>query len=327
MRQQRPGSLQPGPLLDFQTLKRQISIERVLHHVGVLHTLKHTRATLTGPCPIHGGDNPRAFVVSKEKNLWRCFTRCEGGDVIELVKALHRCSYREVAHRLSEMIQPGPPKLPRRPPPTEAFKPFTRRLHLEPEHEFLQAKRIRSNTAAQFEVGYYQGRGFLSRSIAVRLHDPNAAPLGYAARHLDPRDITTHGKWKFPPRLPKASLLYNLHRLKIPHKALVVVECPWGVLRLHQLAIPSLALLGTRLSHQQRDLLRPFPRIVLMMDADEAGRRAARRLAERLRGQHELSIAAVPEGLDPDQLEDPQLVEILRPFFSSCTFSNTGTID
>lgn len=312
MRPQHPT--EPGSPLDFQTLKRHVSIQRALHHAGVLDTLKHSTANLTGPCPIHRGDNPRAFVVSKANNLWRCFTRCDaGGDVIELVRRLHRCSYREVAKRLTEMIQPGQPMLPRCLPPESSFKPFTRRLHLETDHEFLRHKRILPQTAARFDVGYYPGKGFLNRSMAVRLHDNNAAPLGYAARHLDPNDLRTYGKWKFPPRLPKGDLLYNLHRLHAP-RVLVLVECPWGVLRLHQLAIPALALLGTHLSSQQRRQLRPFPRLVLMMDADEAGRRAATRIANLLRGHHELSVATIPEGLDPDQLGDQQIAAALRPF-------------
>jgi len=302
-----------GQSLDFQTLKRHISIHRVLQYTGALDTLRQSQTNLTGPCPIHRGDNPRAFVVSTSKNLWRCFTRCDaGGDVIELVKRLYRCSYPDVAKRLTGMIQPSQPRLPRG-PTTKPFTPFTRKLHLHEDHEFLRRKLIRPQTAAQFEVGYYNGNGFLNRSIAVRLHDPYAAPLGYAARHLDPDHVRTYGKWKFPPKLPKGLLLYNIHRLQAP-RTLVLVECPWGVLRLHQLGIPALALLGTHLGHQQCRRLRTFKRLVLMMDADKAGRRAATRIAHQLRGHHQLSCATLPDGLDPDQLDDHQIVALLHPF-------------
>jgi DNA primase len=302
----------------FRRLKRLVSIEQVLAHRGLLARMRRQADTLTGSCPIHHGDNPRAFVVARSKNLWRCFTGCDaGGDIVELVRRLDRCSYPQVAdylsslarepHRVDAPIQPAPP-------PPEPFSPFQRRLPLDPEADLLRHKAIRPQTARRFETGGYHGRGFLQDAIGIRLFDPQGNPLGYAARRLDPPQIRRYGKWKFPPRLPKNRLLYNYHRVRIRHPhALVIVECPWGVMRLDQIGIPAVALLGTHLSAAQYQLLLPTPRLIVMMDADATGRLAASRIRQQMRAHPELLVASIPDGLDPDELTDDQLAAILQP--------------
>ncbi len=302
--------------LRFSRLKKLVHIEQVLEHRGLLARMRRQTHDLNGPCPIHRGDSPRAFVVSRCKNLWRCFTGCDtGGDVVELVRRLDRCSYRQVAHYLSSLTRdPLPTPSPTEPVarPERPFSPYTRRLPLDPKVDFLQRKAIRPYTARRFEAGLYRGRGFLSQAIGVRLHDPQARPLGYAARRLDPQTIRDRGKWNLPPRLPKNQLLYNYHR--IPERdpqSLVIVECPWGVMRLDQIGIPAVALLGTHFGAVQQQLLQPIPHLILMMDGDPAGRNAALRIRQQMHAHTSVSVVSIPDGLDPDELTDGQLVTIL----------------
>ena len=145
----------------------------------------------------------------------------------------------------------------------------------------------------------------LQGCIGVRLHDADGAPLGYAGRRLQPGD---RGKWVFPPRLPKNQLLYGLHHLQAAAQ-LVLVEGPWEVLRLTQLGIPAVALLGTQLSLHQAQLLCPWPHPVVLLDGDAAGHRAARRIARRL-GTTPILLAG---GVDPADLGDHELRSLL-PF-------------
>ncbi len=302
--------------LRFSHLKRLVSIEQVLAQRGLLAQMRQQTHTLSGPCPIHRGDNPRAFVVSRSKNLWRCFTGCDaGGDVVELVRRLDQCAYRQVAHYLSALARDPQPTLSPVQPiarPAKSFRPYSRRLPLDPQAEFLRHKAIRPDTARRFEAGLYRGPGFLSQAIGVRLHDPQARPLGYAARRLGPQTIRNRGKWNFPPRLPKDQLLYNFHRARNAHR-LVIVECPWGVMRLDQIGIPAVALLGTHLSAAQHQLLLPTPHLIVMMDGDPAGRSAASRISRQMHAHSKLSIASMPDGLDPDELTDQQIVATLQP--------------
>jgi DNA primase len=68
------------------------------------------------------------------------------------------------------------------------------------------------------------------------------------------------------------------------------------------------ALLGVSLSQmQEKLLLERFARLVLMLDGDEAGQRASRQLAARLRGRVSLSLVKVPSGRQPDQLSSEEV--------------------
>jgi DNA primase len=70
--------------------------------------------------------------------------------------------------------------------------------------------------------------------------------------------------------------------------------------------------MGDSLSEvQEQLLLERFPQLVLMRDADQAGQRASRQLAARLRGKVSLSIAGVPNGRQADQLSSEEIARIL----------------
>ena len=58
--------------LNYEQIKQDLSIERVLQEYGLLSDLKKSSSKLYGKCPVHKGDNPFAFHVSLDKNLWKC---------------------------------------------------------------------------------------------------------------------------------------------------------------------------------------------------------------------------------------------------------------
>ncbi len=309
------------PALAFSLLKRTVSIERVLTAEGLAASLKRRGQRLVGPCPVHGGDNPQAFVVDLDRDLWHCFTRCRGGgDVVELVRRMHRFGYRQCAQYLATLAQAPPvPPDPVTASPEKPFQPYTRCLRLDPFVPLLHEKGIGPDTARHFEAGGYSGPGFLQGCVAVRLHDPQARPLGYAGRRLDPQQARRYGKWKFPPGLPKRELLYGFHRIaRQRHKELVVVECPWGVMRLMQIGFPAVALLGIQFSGAQLQLLSSSPRIVLMLDGDDTGRSVSRKIANTLTQHLNIQVHRIelPQGLDPDDLNNTDLAHSLHPFFS-----------
>ena len=106
--------------------------------------------------------------------------------------------------------------------------------------------------------------------------------------------------------------------LKRHGQRLVVVESPWGVIRLMQIGFPTVALLGIQLSTTQLQLLHPSPRIVLMLDGDHAGRSASRKIANTLTQHTGIRVHRIelPRGLDPDDLSDTDLRHRLHLCFS-----------
>lgn len=304
--------------LDFKYLKRVVSIADVLIDKGLMAQFRARGDKLTGPCPVHGGDNPNAFVANLSRNIWHCFTGCNtGGDVVAFVRRMDRKSHWQVAQYLSSLAGLASTRHAFRPPAPKPFCPFTRRLRLNPYAPLLEQKKIQPMTARWFEAGAWHGRGFLKDCIGVRLHDPRGNPVGYAGRRINPLDMKTYGKWKFPTALPKSSLLYNYHRVhSFIKRGLVVVECPWGVMRLSQLAVPAVALLGTSLSAPQFDLLCKGPRIILMLDGDRAGENAMRRISAAFDSKTQVQTFHLPQGLDPDDLNDYELNKVSRHFLS-----------
>ncbi len=172
--------------LNFKLLKQTVSISQVLAAKGLTNHFKKRGDRLIGPCPIHGGDNPSAFVVSISKNLWYCFSRCQaGGDVIDLVRRIDHLSYRQTAARLASLAALSPPSQSRQPtapsaakthtdrqPPQEhpsrrlpTFRPYKRRLFLDPHSPFLQHKGISPATAR-----HLRGRRLPRNRLPPRLH-------------------------------------------------------------------------------------------------------------------------------------------------------------
>ncbi|MCP4286120.1 MAG: toprim domain-containing protein [Gammaproteobacteria bacterium] len=223
----------------------------------------------------------------------------------------------DVARYLASLAQisPTPARAEAR-APDRAYQPYTRQLRLNPHAPLLADKKINVQTARYFEAGAYHGRGFLEGCVAVRLHDPAGHPIGYAGRRLDPAQVRQYGKWKFPSGLPKCKILYGFHHIRSRlHQGLVVVEGPWGVMRLHQIGIRAVALLGVHLSPTQLQLLYQTPRIILMLDGDQAGRSASHQIADTLNQYTSTQVHRIdlPQDLDPDDLNNQELVHQLSP--------------
>lgn len=302
--------------------KQHVRIPRLLEATGHLACMRLSGSRLRGPCPVHHGDNPHAFQVDLERNIWYCFTRCaRGGDVVELARALSGGSWPRTAQWLGALSRFEPATRPRpleisteaSTAPSE-FAPFTRKLTLDPAHPFLLARGLTAATARRFEAGAWYGPGFLEATVAVRVHDPHARPLGYAARRLDAAAVARWGKWKWPPGFPKAHILWNWHRLRPDDpRGLIVVESPWSVMKLSQAGFDNaVALCGLTISPAQSRMLGRARQILLFLDGDQAGLQAsARHLASNL---HPV-IRAIhpPPALDPADLTEAHLFQLLKP--------------
>ena len=310
------------PAYSFRHLKAQVAIAAILSRHGLDLHLKQRGDQLFGPCPLHGGDNQSAFRVDLRRGLWRCFTACGGGDQVDLIRKIERCSYREAARHLQRLAA-AMPKAPQAISPSipsheRAFTPFARSLALNPRCHFLQnIKAILPATAARFEAGTPCSSTFLKNMVAVRLHDMDGSPLGYCGRRLDPNEASRFGKWRFPRNFPKTQILYNAHRASCFRKrGIVLVECPWAVMRITQAGFPNaVALLGTALSQFQIDWLSTASFILLMLDGDPAGHRAALSITSILGLSVKVLKHQLPDNMEPEDLPDASLRSILQPYF------------
>lgn len=307
----------------IKDLKRQVGIGTVLEAHNLCARLKRHGDQLAGPCPLHGGDNPTAFRAHLTRGLWNCFTACGGGDIVDLICTIEKCSKASAAHILQRMIAAGPASgpfdahsHPYGTTSTISFRPFRRRIPLDPRTPFLQeSKGIEVETATCFEAGLPDPKSiFLQGTVAVRLHDMQGQPIAYCGRRLDMDAIARYGKWRFPARFPKGQLLYNAHRA-LPERCrgIVLVECPWAAMRLTQAGIRNVvALLGTTITQTQLAWLQLAPAVLLLLDGDQAGSTAARTIARALAPHTTLHIHQLPPDKEPEDLSDADLAAMVQ---------------
>jgi transposase len=99
----------PRPQVDFAFVRKQITMERVLRHLGLLEGLRGRGQQLRGCCPVHAQARAKeqTFSVHLGKNAFQCFKADCGakGNVLDLWAAVHRLPLYEAAVHLAETFR------------------------------------------------------------------------------------------------------------------------------------------------------------------------------------------------------------------------------
>jgi transposase len=109
------GRAGEGAYIDFAHVKGQLTMGRVLSHLGLDSRLRGGGPQRRRACPIHRGDGRgRTFSVNLEDGVFCCFDAVCGkrGDVIDLWAALHQTDLRAAAVDLIRTfdLEPAPPR-------------------------------------------------------------------------------------------------------------------------------------------------------------------------------------------------------------------------
>ena len=109
----------------------------------------------------------------------------------------------------------------------------------------------------------------------------------------------------------KSAVLFNLHSVR--SEAVIIVEGFFDCLKVWQSGNDNfVALMGSSLSDEQATLLTGFSHIILFLDGDEAGRGAAKQIANRLVHSHFVRVIDLADGAQPDQLSAEELCHLLQ---------------
>lgn len=185
-------------------------------------------------------------------------------------------------------------------------------LKLDPAHPYLTRRRLSEETIAHFGLGY-AGKGLFAGRIAIPIHDEQGDLVAYAGRWpADDGWPDGEEKYKLPPNFKKSRVLYNLHRVQ-GEEHLVLVEGYFAVFRLHQAGIPAVALMGTSISPEQIELLKRagVERVIVLLDGDAPGRLAAATVVPTLARSFFVHDTVLPEGRQPDDLDDDHIAELV----------------
>lgn len=178
-----------------------------------------------------------------------------------------------------------------------------------------------------------EGRGARKDRFWERLifpvQDAGGRTVAFGARYLpgsfaEEKSLGKYVNSPEGPLFPKRRILYGLDLLPAalrdaPDEPVLVVEGYLDVILLHQAGFrTAVAALGTALTEEHARRLRRFERpVILLLDADEAGRRAAAKAARHLIAEGiDVRVAELPDGCDPADLVSGGRAQELRPCLS-----------
>jgi DNA primase len=319
----------PTDWVNFREIKERVAIHDVMARYGI-RVRRVGPDGLRGKCPLptHSSrDSVDSFSISLSRKAWSCQSAScvaarsgrVGGNVLDLVALLERCSLREAALHLQDWFGSPSPKVGQRShraEPDETANSANRPLgftlhHIDRRHVYLQGRDIHPETADTFGVGMYDGSGFLHGRIVIPIHNEHGQLVAYAGRTVDHQQP----KYRLPAGFRKSDALFNLHRaVGTGDRSVIVVEGFFDAFKVHQAGYPSVvALMGSSLSNRQADLLtNRFDHAVLMLDGDAAGRRGTEAILDQLKFKMPVAALRLPEGVQPDQLASGEISSILR---------------
>jgi DNA primase len=304
--------------VNFAEIKSRVALDHLLRHYRVEGLRGSGRHQVRGRCPIHQGQGTEAFHANLERNVFHCFACGAGGNVLDFVAAMERCSVREAALRLQEKCLCGTQQGPLfRPAETKLVTkkrelsnpPLGFSLALDGGHPYLARRGIDHATVDQFGVGFCSGSGLMSGRVTIPIHDDEGRLVAYCGRAID----GSEPRYRFPAGFQKSRVLFNYHRaLRTGSDEVVLVEGFFDCMRVHQAGFPCVALMGVQLSDAQKELLvRGFRRVVVLLDGDDAGRTASGRIAQVLAPVAQVTQMHLRAGVQPDQMPVHQIQDLL----------------
>lgn len=285
--------------------------------IGRYVQLTRKGKSLLGLCPFHEDHHP-SLSVNPEKQYFTCFACGEKGDVIHFLQKIERVSFGEAVKKLK--IENGKLKIKSEVKPEVKLTKRvceTEKQNLLFFSSLLPAASGDSDltptwldfgvgTSPAMVVGEWKA---MRNRLVFPIRDEEGILVGFGARRL----TETSGSPKYinsptSELYRKNEILYGLHiaRKVIREKQYaILVEGYKDVLAMHAAGFRNtVALCGTALCDGHIALLKKYTsRVLVMLDADTAGRKASEKAVYLLRMQGIRAYGVeLPEGEDPDSL-------------------------
>lgn len=283
------------------------------------YRLKLTRAGASwrGPCPLHGGKNPTAFVITEGRGFY-CHNCGANGGVLQFLKLMNdpeATEWPESGFARSGGIytakspSDGSASIPRTQEDLPEVAPIS---PLASDHPYLRSRGVTPEVAAAFGCGFYRGSGPMARRIVFPVHDAGGRLVGHVGRSIGEEEP----RYRFSRGLRKSLLLYNEHRVVALHaKQVILVEGVFDVLAVTDAGMANVvSALGCQLSIEQARRLRAFEGVWILFDDDEVGCAAAA-LAARWVGSR-ATVLQLPSA-DPSNLRRETLMDLLHAAYAA----------
>lgn len=300
---------------DINNIKQ--SAPQIEEVIGRYVQLTRKGKSLLGLCPFHEDHHP-SLAVNPEKQYFTCFACGEKGDVIHFLQKIEGVSFGEAVKKLK--VGNGKLKIKSEVKPEVKLTKSvceTEKQNLQFFSSLLPAASGDSDltpTWLDFEVGtspaMVSGEWKAMRNrLVFPIRDEEGILVGFGARRLTENpDVPKYINSSTSELYRKNEILYglNIARKTIMEKQYaVLVEGYKDVLAMHAAGFRNtVALCGTALCDGHIALLKKYTsRVLVMLDADTAGRKASEKAVSLLRMQGIWAYGIeLPEGEDPDSL-------------------------
>jgi DNA primase len=141
--------------------------------------------------------------------------------------------------------------------------------------EYLNGRGINDESIDHFKLGYSASQDM----VIVPVHSPDGIPVGLVGRSVEGKSF------KNSTGLPRNKTMFNIHRARRTSSTVIVVESSFDAIRVHQAGYPNvIATLGGSMSKiNLENINRNFTKVVVMTDADQAGRELGKTIANTLK--------------------------------------------
>jgi len=292
---------------------------QILDYYGI-ELKKKGKQGLYGSCPIHYGDNLNAFHVDLEKNLFHCFSHCGGGSIIDFVMKKEQLSFYKAALKIWQTFFGNSKKRLRQNIRSNSNYNYNYNadslinidIEAEIHHPYLIHRGIDEKLASFFQIRY-NSYGRMRGRIVIPIMDRYKKQVGHCGRVVH---LGILPKYLFNKNFKKSFHLYNIQNI-VPHcrVPVFIVEGFFDCIHVTVNGFDCVALMGNSISTYQLKLLKEMERnYILMLDGDDAGRKATQSVAKQME-QNGLSFRVVQlsNDLEPEALGYDDLLGYFRP--------------
>jgi DNA primase catalytic core len=307
------------PETEIERVKSSISLADVVRSRGVI--LKKKGRQLWGLCPFHSEDEP-SFAVDERKGLWNCLGKCQtGGDVFSFVMKADALNFKQAFESLAETPMSKVRSSKEKPieaetTGAEAMMTKTEIEYLEKAVAYYHKSLLKNEKAIAYlasrgitpEAMRVFGLGFVDGSLKDKLNPDGKANLERLGLLNERGNETMFGSVVFPLLDANSNRCVGLYARHIEEKQhlylsgkrrgvfnpagaketeeVILTESVIDALALWSIGIRNVTcaygvngLTDEIINHLSESRIK---RVCLMLDADDTGREAAPKLAEKL---------------------------------------------
>ena len=152
--------------LNLHVILSKVNLEDLAQQAGT--KLQKSGGELRGPCPLHKGANPTAFVIYTDPNgqsRWHCHTKCDaGGDVIDFVQRWQGLDFMGAVKYLAKTLHLDLAELGFDPGAVQVEEERRKKTDLLDEAAKYFAAQLWSKTGEPARK-YLLGRGFTEKTL------------------------------------------------------------------------------------------------------------------------------------------------------------------